>query len=94
MKRTLITAAIAAMFTFGAAQAQFVQSQRGYGPGNGAGNQRNGPKDGTGHGAKAGKRNPSGTCDQTGPKRQGQGQGQRGNGNGQRGGAQRGGGRR
>ena len=69
MKRTFLTAAIAAMFALGA-QAQFVPAQKGYGPANGAGYQGNGPRDGSGYGAKAknGKRQGAGTCDQTGPK--------------------------
>lgn len=46
---------------------------RRYGPGDGSGNQGNGPKDGTGYGRKAGRGDPS-NC----PGNQGNGRGHRG----------------
>lgn len=69
MRRTILTAMVAALFALGSATAQFAASGKGgYGPANGSGYQGNGPKDGTGYGAKAGKKNGTGTCDGTGPK--------------------------
>ena len=44
---------------------------RGYGPGDGTGNQGNGPKDGTGYGAMRGGGNGTGNCTGTGPAGQG-----------------------
>lgn len=38
-----------------------------YGPGDGTGNQGDGPRDGSGFGRKAGVRNGTGTCDGSGP---------------------------
>lgn len=84
MKRIIIMTLTAA-FAIASASAQFVPSTgNGWGARNGSGNQGNGPKDGTGYGAKSGKRNGNGTgtCDQTGPK----GSGQRGGGGAGRGG--------
>jgi len=40
---------------------------RHYGPGEGTGNQGDGPRDGSGFGRKAGIHNGTGTCDGTGP---------------------------
>jgi len=68
MKKTLILSILGTMFALATASAQFVPGTGGYGPGNGTGNRGNGPKDGTGYGAKSGQRNGSGTCDGTGPK--------------------------
>ena len=67
MKKTVMMTILAAMLAWTNASAQFVAG-RGYGPGNGAGYQGNGPKDGTGYGAKAGQKKGSGTCDGAGPK--------------------------
>lgn len=78
MKRTLFLTLITTLFLAGSLPAQFVTgSGSGYGPRNGTGYQGNGPKDGTGYGARAGRGQGTGTCDQTGPKSQGRGQGQR-----------------
>jgi hypothetical protein len=74
MKKTLIMTILAAMLAWTSASAQFVAGRNGasgkggYGPGSGTGYQGSRPKDGTGHGAKAGKKNGSGACDRTGPK--------------------------
>ena len=67
MKKTIVMTILAAMFALTTASAQFVPGKGGYGPGNGSGNQGNGPKDGTGYGARAGQKNGTGTCDGTGP---------------------------
>lgn len=79
MKQTLIRLlAMAALPAF-LLNAQFVAGKgSGYGPRDGSGYNHSGPKDGTGYGAKSakGKQNGTGTCDQTGPKYNGQGRGQ------------------
>jgi len=71
----------------GQANAQGKQAKKGkhWGPGDGSGNQGNGPKDGTGYGSQSGK--GIGARDGTGPYHQsgGQGRGQ-GQGSGRRGG--------
>ncbi len=71
----------------GQANAQGKQAKKGkhWGPGDGSGNQGNGPKDGTGYGSQSGNR--MGTRDGTGPYHQsgGRGAGQ-GQGMGRRGG--------
>ena len=69
----------------GQANAQGQQAKKGkhWGPGDGAGNQGNGPKDGTGYGTQSGR--GSGALDGTGPYHQSGGQ-NRGQGMGRRGG--------
>ncbi len=73
MKSKLRVAAMTALFLLvsGSAWAQFVpgnspaaQAAKGkrYGPGDGTGNQGQGPRDGTGYGAKSGKRQGSQDC--------------------------------
>jgi hypothetical protein len=82
MKTTLLTLMAAALFA-ATASAQYVPSQKGYGPGSAGGYQGMGPRDGTGYGAKAnnkGKRQGSATCDGTGPKGQRNGGGRQGGG--------------
>lgn len=79
MKRTLFISVITAAFAATTLNAQFMPRNGGFGPRDGSGYQGTGPKDGTGYGAKAGKGQRNGTCDQTGPKGpRGQGQGKGG----------------
>ncbi|MCC6860410.1 MAG: hypothetical protein IT158_17715 [Bryobacterales bacterium] len=92
MKKSFLTAAIAAAFLFAtSAPAQFVagntvfnqnQNGRRNGPADGTGNKGQGPRDGTGYGAKSGKR--SGPQDCTGAGRSSQGRGQMGGRGGRR----------
>ncbi|MCW5978024.1 MAG: hypothetical protein KIT09_08090 [Bryobacteraceae bacterium] len=84
MKKLMLSGLLAAVFA-ATAPAQLIPStenvQRGYGPGNGAGNQGSRPQDGSGYGAKGqrkGKNN--GTCDNTGPRGQQRGAQNRGRG--------------
>ena len=86
MKRTIMTLAIAALFTAATASAQYTAGSPrsgGWGPGDGTGNQGQGPRDGSGWGSQSGKGKRNGTCDQTGPK------GNRGGGSQSRGGGKR-----
>jgi hypothetical protein len=66
------------------AQGQKAQSGKHWGPGDGTGNQGQGPKDGTGYGAQSGQQ--SGPRDGSGPSGLGTGKSGSGQGRGQRGG--------
>lgn len=70
----------------GGANAQGKQAKKGkhWGPGDGSGNQGNGPKDGTGYGSQSGK--GIGMHDGIGPYHQSGGQGSQRQGSGRRGG--------